>query len=162
LFEALSLPVDVRCEDAFRHTFPDHSFDVVYSCGLIEHFDDPRALVAKHAALLAPGGVALIAVPNYGGVFGRIQARFHPENLTVHNLAIMTPQAMAQLAPPDPDVTARAYRFGRLSPGLVTWRAALPGPLARLVWHALNVAGMLQPFDIPALAPHLVLELRRA
>lgn len=38
-------------------------FDLVWSQGLIEHFDDPTAVARAHYDALAPGGVALISVP---------------------------------------------------------------------------------------------------
>ena len=39
------------------------TFDVVWSQGLIEHFDDSTAITREHYAVLRPGGVALISVP---------------------------------------------------------------------------------------------------
>ena len=162
LLQQHGLPGDVRCEDVFAHSLPIGTFDVAYSCGLIEHFDDPREIVAAHAALLGPGGVALIVVPNYGGIFGRIQRWFDPENLALHNLEIMSLQALAALAPSGAGLTADAFRFGRLSPGLVSWRRRLPGVAATLVYHGVNVLGLLQPRDVGVVAPHLVLRVRRA
>jgi 2-polyprenyl-3-methyl-5-hydroxy-6-metoxy-1,4-benzoquinol methylase len=38
-------------------------FDLVWSQGLIEHFDDPTAVAREHYKALAPGGAALISVP---------------------------------------------------------------------------------------------------
>lgn len=38
-------------------------FDLVWSQGLIEHFDDPTAVAREHYKALAPGGVVLISVP---------------------------------------------------------------------------------------------------
>lgn len=38
--------------------------DVVLSTQVIEHVDDPRAFLAEIAALLAPGGVAVVSTPN--------------------------------------------------------------------------------------------------
>ena len=65
LFEALSLDIDLHCVDFFNHNLPLESFDFVTSFGLIEHFDDPTLLVKQHIDLLKPGGMALIAIPNY-------------------------------------------------------------------------------------------------
>lgn len=39
------------------------SFDVVWSQGLLEHFDDTEVIVRQHFKALRPGGAALISVP---------------------------------------------------------------------------------------------------
>jgi SAM-dependent methyltransferase len=44
--------------------FPDASFDAIYSMGTIEHFDETERAVAEMARVLAPGGRAIIGVPN--------------------------------------------------------------------------------------------------
>ena len=161
LMDSLQIAADLRCEDVFSHSLPREAFDVVYSCGLIEHFDDPTEIVRQHTDLLAPDGTAIIAIPNYGGIFGRLQGRIHPENLAIHNLRIMSPGALRALSPPDGRFESAAFPFGRLSPGLISWDELFPRSLARLTFLALNVAGMMQPFAIDALAPHLVLRVLR-
>lgn len=161
LFSHLQLNGDLRCEDAFQTTFPKESFDVVYSLGVIEHFDDPAPLVRCHVDLLAPGGVAVIAIPNYGGLYGRLQRYFDPENLTIHNLSIMSPDSLRDVAPPDDAFTVRTFVEGRVSPWAVSWAHRWPRPLA-LAWQfGWNAAGLLQPFTVPALAPWLVLTIER-
>jgi SAM-dependent methyltransferase len=44
--------------------FRDASFDAIYSMGTIEHFDETERAVAEIARVLAPGGRAIIGVPN--------------------------------------------------------------------------------------------------
>ena len=161
LFKTLGIPADLRCEDVFKTTFSPDSFDVVYSSGLIEHFEDPRGIVRTHVALLKPGGTAVIAIPDYGGVYGRLQRWFDPENLAIHNLHIMDGDALARLVPADLAGAVRTYRAGRLSPWQISFDRRLPSPVARPLNHLLNGLGLLQPLDIPPLCPLLVLEVRR-
>lgn len=161
LFETLRIPADLRCEDVFATTFTPASFDVVYSSGLIEHFDDPRAIVRTHVALVKPGGRTIIAVPDYGGIYGKLQRRLDPANLALHNLRIMSERAIADLAPADLSGSVRAYRAGRLSPWQLSLDRGLPGPLGRAATYALNGVGLLQPADIPPLCPLLVVEITR-
>lgn len=169
LFSHLGIDADLRCEDAFQTTFPDRSFDVVYSLGVIEHFDDPTPLVARHMALVAPGGIAVIAIPNYGGVYGRLQRYFDPENLTIHNLSIMSPEALRRVAPSDGEdgerewgrLTVETFAEGRVSPWAVSWGHRWPRPIATAWQLGWNAAGLLQPWTIAALAPWLVLTIRR-
>ena len=44
--------------------FRDRSFDVIYSMGTIEHFDETERAVREIARVLKPGGRAIIGVPN--------------------------------------------------------------------------------------------------
>lgn len=49
--------------DILHKPFPDHSFDLVFSQGLIEHFLDPSAILQAQIRLLKPGGWLAIHVP---------------------------------------------------------------------------------------------------
>lgn len=71
-------PGGVVCEDLFQSSLPPESFDVVYSSGLIEHFDDTYAVIAEHLRLLRPGGRLILIVPNFQGVQGRLWRRLAP------------------------------------------------------------------------------------
>ncbi len=45
------------------------SFDYVTSFGVVEHFKDPSAILARFAMLLRPGGVVLTSIPNTAGAY---------------------------------------------------------------------------------------------
>jgi SAM-dependent methyltransferase len=162
LFSALRLTGDLRCEDLAENTLPRASFDVVYSAGFIEHFDDPRVVVRQHVDLVKPGGIALLTVPNYRGVYGRLQRYFDPGRLAIHNLDIMTVEALRALAPEEGVGEVRAYPAGRISPWQTSLGRRWPAPVALGVSHLVNAAALLQPLDVPLLCPMLVLEIRRA
>ena len=51
--------------------FCDGSFDAIYSMGTIEHFDDTEGAVREIARVLAPGGRAIVGVPNRHDLFLR-------------------------------------------------------------------------------------------
>lgn len=161
LCNRLGIKADIRCEDAMNSNFDEHKSDLVFSCGLIEHFDDPAPIVAAHVRLLAPGGIALIAVPNYSGIYLKLQSWSDPENLAIHNLSIVSEQGMHALAPTASDLTSRAFRFGSVSPGLISLPAKL-GSAGKAVSWGLNFVAHLQPVDIKPLCPLVVLEIQRA
>lgn len=161
LFDRLGIEADLRCENVFHTTFPAGTFDVVYSSGLIEHFEDPHDIVRAHVLLLKPGGRAIIAIPDYGGLYGRLQRWCDPENLAIHNLGIMNPQALRALAPDDLCEVARVYRAGRLSPWQISFERRLPAPIGKGLSLVLNGVGLVQPADIAPLCPLLVLDLKR-
>ena len=138
---------DLRAEDVMETSFAPASFDCVFSAGLVEHFDDPRPVVAKHVELARPGARIVVAIPNYGGIYGRMQAKRDPANLAIHNLAIMSPPALAELFDPTTVESVEAFPIG--PPSL--WGVTLNKPLLQ---RAAGVIGNLLPV-IPALAPCL-------
>lgn len=67
------------CDDLFQSSFRAGVFDIVFSSGLIEHFDDTRAVIAEHLRVVKPGGRLVLIVPNLEGVQGSIWKRLaHP------------------------------------------------------------------------------------
>jgi SAM-dependent methyltransferase len=44
--------------------FADNTFDVVYSCNVLEHVDDPQAVIGDIVRVLKPGGLFLAKTPN--------------------------------------------------------------------------------------------------
>ena len=156
LFEHLGLTGDLRCEDVFATSFPLGSFDVVYSQGVIEHFHDPRAIVRRHFELLRPGGVAVITIPNYAGIYGRLQARLDPENLSIHNTSIMTRDTFAALVPSDIAESVTVRYTGRLTSALVSFERRLPASLTSALFWGVNAIAHLQPWDVKLVAPRLV------
>ena len=75
-------------DDKLRLRYADY-FDLVESGGFIEHFTDVSPVVARHAALLKPGGTLIIIIPNFRGLNNKLFAFFNPEVLKMHNLEIM-------------------------------------------------------------------------
>jgi SAM-dependent methyltransferase len=133
----------------------------VYSEGVIEHWDDPRPIVRQHMELLRPGGVAVITVPNYGGIYGRLQGRIDPENLALHNTRIMSIKSLGELMPSDICEDIRVRQTGRVNTGLINFNRVVPSPVAQALFWSVNLIGHLQPFDVKVLAPRLVVTGRR-
>lgn len=60
------------------------AFDVVFSNGVVEHFNDPAEPLRQMAAYLRPGGLMVTIVPNFTGWLGWLQSWVSPEILAVH------------------------------------------------------------------------------
>lgn len=161
LCSGLGIDADIRCENAMETTFQGGTFGLVFSCGLIEHFEDPSEMIEAHIRLLAPGGTALIAIPNYSGIYLRLQGWCNPENLNIHNLRIMNEDSLNSLAPRQLDVKSRSFRYGRFSPWLISLPTKL-GVFGKFVSWGLNFVAYLQFFEIKSLCPLVVLEVRRS
>jgi 2-polyprenyl-3-methyl-5-hydroxy-6-metoxy-1,4-benzoquinol methylase len=162
LFDNLHLQGSFVQENLLSTSLPGGFFDVVYSLGVIEHFDDPRHIVEQHLLLAKPGGLVLIAIPNYRGIYRYLQQQFDPDNLKIHNLDIMERTALSRLAPASMTAEVSAFPSGNFSPWLISFQKRWPAPMARAICHAMNLVGILQPFGIGALCPFLVLLIRRS
>ena len=67
----------------------DKKFDLVFSNGFIEHFDDTSLVISKHAEFLAENGTLCITLPNFKSLNGWFQKTFDRENYQKHNIACM-------------------------------------------------------------------------
>lgn len=161
LFVNNDLFIPLHCVDFFNNSLPMGSFDCVTSFGLIEHFDDPILIVSKHIDLLKPGGLALITLPNYGGVYGKIQKWCDPENIAMHNLKIMNPSSLEQLVNSASVTHIKAYYYGSVDPLILSLERKMPILLVKVINLLLNSFGLVQPFVISKLAPMLVLEVKK-
>jgi SAM-dependent methyltransferase len=59
--------------DARKLPFPSEHFDFVFSVGLIEHFEDPGALLAEQYRVLRTGGVLLVQAPQKYSVYTAVK-----------------------------------------------------------------------------------------
>jgi trans-aconitate methyltransferase len=89
LFEYNGLPAPELFKQDFFQWQPGRTFDIVYSIGFVEHFEDPHRVLRKHSDLLAPGGHLIVTMPH----FAHMQYLFHwlidRDNLRKHNTRIM-------------------------------------------------------------------------
>jgi len=88
-FFKAGLQVEVFERDLFSDNSDLPKFDIVYSLGFIEHFDDPETAVAKHLDLVKPGGILMLGVPNYSGIYRHVLKRLAPSIEQTHNMHIM-------------------------------------------------------------------------
>lgn len=116
-------PGSVLEADFFSPDFLDahaEMFDVVISRGFIEHFTDVEPVISRHSALLRPGGLLFIMIPNLHGVYGAWTKAFNPDQLPLHNLDIMKLPNFCKLFEKQPLETLRCGHFGTFSFWLFT------------------------------------------
>jgi len=66
-FANLGLQATFYQQDALQMELEDGTFDVVWNCGVLEHFYDPGKLqlIREMRRITRPGGLVFIAVPNH-------------------------------------------------------------------------------------------------
>lgn len=81
-------PVALHHADVFTLPF-DERFDLVFSSGFVEHFDEHDEVVRRHVALAKPGGLVVIIVPNLAHLHRVLAGVFAPAILRVHRFPLM-------------------------------------------------------------------------
>lgn len=80
----------IKCvESDFFDFNTDEKYDVAFSYGFIEHFEDTKDVIDRHIQLLSENGQLLILIPNFLGLNGKVQSIFDKQNLEAHNLNAM-------------------------------------------------------------------------
>lgn len=65
----LGFPLQVLAADLTALPFPAGSFDLVFSQGVLEHFEDPEPALAEQARVLRSGGTLVVDVPQKFNVY---------------------------------------------------------------------------------------------
>ncbi len=143
---------------------PQQQYDLVLSCGLIEHFEDTADVIRRHIGFLRPGGTLFITLPNFRALNGWFQKRFDRENYDKHNIRSMDPGLLAQICRDAGLEVLRSGYYGYFSiwleneaqkPSGVRW-------LKKLAWISGKVFTRVFRFNSRQLSPYIILEARSA
>lgn len=88
-FKILRLAPGLILTGDFLQAEPERQFDVVMSLGFIEHFANVDEVVDLHLQWLKPGGILILGVPNFCGIYSAVQGILDQSILAKHNLKIM-------------------------------------------------------------------------
>ena len=72
-------------------------FDIVLSCGFIEHFTELPPVIEAHAGMLRPGGTLIVTIPNYSGLNHMLGMPTVGHLYPIHNLTLMNPPVFERL-----------------------------------------------------------------
>jgi SAM-dependent methyltransferase len=135
-------------------------YDIVLSCGLIEHFEDTKAIIKSHLQFLNSGGKLLITLPNFTGVNGWVQQKFDNENYLKHNIKSMDPILLAQIAKELNLKNVKVYYYGKFS----TWlenkaqKSAVTKATVKAIWYIGKIITKIIRVESKFLSPYIVLE----
>lgn len=147
--------------DLFKYQ-PEQQFDLVLSCGLIEHFNDTADIIKRHIAFLKPGGTLFITLPNFKALNGWFQREFDRENYDKHNIDCMDPIFLAQICKDAGLEVIQSRYFGRFSLWLENEQKKSFGVrlFKKSIWLVGKVLTKVFPFDSKQLSPYIVLEAK--
>ncbi|WP_428328584.1 class I SAM-dependent methyltransferase [Mucilaginibacter sp.] len=154
-------PGDISIIEADLFTYkPEKLYDMVLSFGLIEHFNDTKAIIETHLQFLKPGGTLFITLPNFTGVNGWVQRKFDKDNYDKHNISSMNPDLLADSCRALGLKEVESYYHGRFTVWLENKaeQGSLTKTLVKAIWWAGKIATKIIPVESKALSPYIVLK----
>jgi len=145
--------------DLFEYK-PKKFYDIVLSFGLIEHFNDTKAIIETHLQFLKPGGLLFITLPNFKSVNGWVQHKFDRDNYDKHNIDSMNPQLLADYCRALGLKEVEAYYHGKFSVWLEnkSEQSVFAKLLVKSIWLTGKVATRIIPIESKVLSPYIVLK----
>lgn len=143
--------------DLFNYE-PEQQYDLVLSCGLIEHFNDTADIINRHIAFVKPGGTLFITLPNFKSVNGWFQKSFDKENYDKHNINSMDLTLLTSICEQAGLKEVKASYFGRFSVWLENESQKSSGVrlFKKLIWLSGKVFTKIIPFESKGLSPYII------
>lgn len=151
--------VDVVEGDLFNHQ-PKEQYDLVLSCGLIEHFHDTEDVIARHLLFLKPGGTLFITLPNFTGINGWVQRKYDMDNYEKHNINSMNPGMLAEYCSKLGLKNVEARYYGKFSIWLENrdQQNVMTKLFIKVLWLAGKIATKIVPIENKSLSPYIVVK----
>lgn len=142
---------------------PSRQYDMAFSNGLVEHFQDTADIVGRHAQFLKPGGVLYFTIPNFRSLNGWFQKTFDPANYAKHNISCMDRnhlrKACEEAGLEDIEVRYEGYFMlwledAQSKPTWLRW-------LRTAIWLPIKVFFKIFPFNSRAFSPYISVKARK-
>ena len=158
-------PGDINIIEADLFDYqPKKLYDMVLSFGLIEHFNDTRAIIETHLQFLKPGGVLFITLPNFKSINGWVQRKFDRDNYDKHNISSMDLQLLADACRQLGLTEVESYYHGKFTVWLEnkSQQSTIAKALVKTIWLTGKVFTKIVPVESKALSPYIVLKAVKA
>jgi 2-polyprenyl-3-methyl-5-hydroxy-6-metoxy-1,4-benzoquinol methylase len=141
----------IHCADMFTAT-PDDvgTYDMLYSLGVVEHFEDLEHVLANLARFLNPGGLMITEIPNLASFHGALDWVWQPELYYKHK--VIRKKELINAHEKAGITLSDAYYLGRFSMNIVNWE----------VYHRFGFFKHLVPFMRKVAGKTNQIMLRRA
>lgn len=144
MFQREGVSGAVVLADVFDWKDGDGRFDIVTHWGVLEHFEDPRPLLAVAARLVKPGGIVAFSMPNLEAMTAALWRRLSPANFAAH--VLHTDAAVFEACEASGLQLEQSFRFGmpcvRMAP---LERGGVLKPLVNMAQAAILLVGRLAP-----------------
>lgn len=153
--------ISVIESDLFTYQ-PAKTYDLVLSCGLIEHFQDTKDIIKRHIQFLKPGGTLFITLPNFKSVNGWVQRNFDLENYEKHNTNCMNPVLLSKICTELGLIVKQAGYWGKYSVWLEnkSQKSMLTKAFIKTIWLAGKIFTKAIPFESRLLSPYIIIEAK--
>ncbi len=150
-------------ENDVFHYHPEQKYDLVLSCGLIEHFKDTKDIIERHLEFLKPGGTLFITLPNFRSVNGWVQKTFDRDNYLKHYIECMDTEYLAAILEKLGMKSIKSSYFGRYSVWLENkdQKSGVTKAFIKSIWFIGKVVTKVLPFESKFLSPYIVLEAKK-
>lgn len=144
--------------DLFQFSDPA-LYDLVFSNGLIEHFEDTKMIIEKHVNLVKPGGTLFLSLPNFRGFNGWLQKNFDLDNYEKHYINSMDIGFLTRICK-ELGLKNIEVRYHGV---FMIWLENMQekGPLFKLsfkaIWLVFKVFFKIFPFNSKQFSPYIVL-----
>lgn len=160
-FKKIGALAEIKCENVFDNSLSPNSFDVVFSRGVIEHFDEPEHIVQKHLELTKFGGLVILLIPNYGGIWKLIQEKLDPDNLSIHNLDIMNPKSVELLFDKNKCEIVDSGFLGPITLSHLSLSRVIPKSISTVVTRTVDLFSTFIPLPVGKFAPQIFVVARK-
>ena len=139
-------------------------YDLVLSCGLIEHFNDTVDIINRHIDFVKPGGTLFITLPNFKALNGWFQKNFDKNNYDKHNIECMDPELLANICKAAGLEVVQARYFGQFSLWLENEKekSFVVRLLKKSMWLTGKIFTKVFAFDSKQLSPYIILEAKKS
>jgi hypothetical protein len=87
---------EIFCTDIFEPLCTNgESYDIVFSYGVVEHFQNTNEVIGIFDSFLKSGGLMITLVPNFKGLAGSLTKKYIPDVYAIHN--IINPQELSAM-----------------------------------------------------------------
>lgn len=155
--------IEIIETDLFKHK-PELQYDLVLSCGLIEHFQDTSDILQRHIQFLRPGGTLWLTLPNFRGVNGWVQKYFDRANYDRHYIACMDLDLLRQVCQELGLKNIQVQYIQRFSVWLEnkSQKPLLTRVLVKTIWLVGKVLTKFIPFESRLLSPYIMVQAQKA
>jgi 2-polyprenyl-3-methyl-5-hydroxy-6-metoxy-1,4-benzoquinol methylase len=122
--KSLNYPTANFINSEFERIDSSTQYDLVYSCGFIEHFTNWEEIFVDHLKLVNLGGRIIITTPNFTGLQGVLHRFLDNENYFRHNVKSMNPSKWKRLLEQNGFTVLDKSYFGKFN----FWYGSQPRP----------------------------------